>query len=159
MKYKCYCGNGVTLNQKAAKLILPDQEMFCSCKCFHRYLLDSKPQTKEMPFMASDGLIDSPSEQWDRITKKKYRSLYEVYVARFFHFSSILFLYEKYTIPVGNQHYTPDFYLPELNMFVEVKGLWGQGSKRKFTSATKKVDIVLLPAYLQRDFAKHYKDI
>ena len=159
MKFRCYCGHGVTLNSKSAKLILPKQEMFCSVKCFYQYLLDLKPQTREMPFILSGGMVEEEKPNYDRITKQKYRSLYEVYVARFLHFNSILFQYERYTVPVGNKCYTPDFFLPEWTLFLEVKGLWASNAKWKFEKAQEKVDLILLPSYMQKYFAQKYKDV
>jgi hypothetical protein len=80
-------------------------------------------------------------------------------VARFLQSNDILFEYEKYTLPLGTKTYTPDFYLTEYNLFVEVKGAWASGSKKKFYMAQKHIDLILLPSYLQRDFAKKYKDV
>ena len=159
MRYLCYCKKGFKLNAKDAKRILPKQELFCSVECFHQYLVDLRPQTKEMPYILSSGMVSDDGDCWDRITKTKYRSMYEVYCARFLLYNDIPFYYERYTIPVDKKCYTPDFFLPELNLFIEVKGPWAQGSKQKFLKAQEKVDLVLLPSYLQREFAKKYKDV
>ena len=159
MRLKCYCGKGLHLSQKEAKLILPKQEMFCSTECFHQYLIDLRPQTKEMPYMLSDGMVGEEKPNYDRVTKQKYRSLYEVYCARFLFYNDFPFYYERYTVSVGKKYYTPDFFLPEVNTFIEVKGLWSQGSKQKFLAAREKIDLILLPSYLQKAFTKKYKDV
>ena len=58
-----------------------------------------------------------------------FRSAWEANVARLLNYLNVRWEYEKYTFklvyPNGERHfYTPDFFLPELNLFIEVKG-WG----------------------------------
>lgn len=53
----------------------------------------------------------------------KYRSLWEVYVSKLLLYSGIQFQYEPkrfYLAP--NVSYLPDFYLPDLGVYIEVKG-------------------------------------
>lgn len=57
----------------------------------------------------------------------KYRSGWEKSLARYFHYHGIAFEFEpvrfEFTgIQRGTRGYTPDFYLPELDLYVEVKG-------------------------------------
>jgi hypothetical protein len=40
---------------------------------------------------------------------------------------------------------------------VEVKGRWNSGAKQKIREAAKGINLAVLPAYLQSEFAKRYK--
>lgn len=158
MYYKCYCGKGFKLSQKEAKLILFDQELFCSPSCFKKFLNEYEPQTKKVPVSSSKNNVSQAMECWDKVTKQGYRSNFEIYVARFFHYEGIKADYEKFSVQTYKGPYTPDFYLPNLKLFIEVKGLWRHGSKQKFKEARNYIDLLLLPAYLQKHFQKEYKE-
>jgi|APSaa5957512535_1039671.scaffolds.fasta_scaffold35462_2 hypothetical protein len=43
----------------------------------------------------------------------------------------------KYTIKDKEKHYTPDFFLPELNLFIEIKGYWWGNDKEKMIEVQK----------------------
>jgi len=54
----------------------------------------------------------------------KYRSKWEVYIAKLFLYSDIRTIYEpKRFFLTKTLSYLPDFYLPDYNFYVEVKGL------------------------------------
>jgi predicted nuclease of restriction endonuclease-like RecB superfamily len=46
--------------------------------------------------------------------------------------NKIIWLYECKTFDLGDTTYTPDFYLPKTDMFVEIKGFWRPEAKEKF---------------------------
>lgn len=46
--------------------------------------------------------------------------------------NNIKSLYESKTFDLGRCTYTPDFYLPEFNLYIEVKGHWFKDAKVKF---------------------------
>lgn len=52
----------------------------------------------------------------------KFRSSWEVNIAKAFDNFNIFWKYEKYRFNLKNTTYTPDFYIPEYNCFIEVKG-------------------------------------
>ena len=60
-----------------------------------------------------------------------YRSRWEANVARTFAYEGIDFLYELMRLNLGNCTYVPDFYLPQFDMFVEVKGYVDDTARRK----------------------------
>jgi len=60
------------------------------------------------------------------------RSSWESRVAQWFDMSNIKWQYESKTFDLGNTTYTPDFYLPEFNLYIEVKGFWRDDAKEKF---------------------------
>lgn len=71
---------------------------------------------------------------WYRIIYNgiKMRSSWEVKYAQYLDSKNIKWEYEKKTFDLGNTTYTPDFYLPETNEYIEIKGWWRPKSKEKF---------------------------
>jgi len=66
------------------------------------------------------------------------RSSWEVSFAQFLDLSNIKWLYESKTFNLKGTTYTPDFYLPEFDCYIEVKGRWFSGSKKKFKQFKKR---------------------
>ena len=60
------------------------------------------------------------------------RSSWEIKFAHFLDCSNIKWKYEFKTFDLGDMTYTPDFYLPEFNCYVEIKGWWRGKAKIKF---------------------------
>ena len=60
------------------------------------------------------------------------RSSYEVNFARFLDLSGYKWKYESKTFNLGNMTYTPDFYIPEWNSYIEIKGWFHGKTKEKF---------------------------
>jgi hypothetical protein len=60
-----------------------------------------------------------------------FRSGYEKSVAEWFYDNEISFEYEPYTFLLGTDtaSYTPDFFLPDFQVLVEVKGIWQRRNK------------------------------
>jgi len=62
-----------------------------------------------------------------------YRSNWEILVVKYFEVNNIKYEYEnKVFILDDKETYTPDFYLPETNKWIEVKGYWYEDAKIKF---------------------------
>lgn len=59
-------------------------------------------------------------------------STYETSFAKWCDKNNIHWLYESKTFDLGNTTYTPDFYLPEYNLYIETKGYWRDDAKFKF---------------------------
>lgn len=75
------------------------------------------------------------------------RSTWEVAYAKYLTKNDIKWQYETKTFDVGKGRYTPDFYLPETDTYVEIKGRWYPESKKKFNLFRKKfysTNIILL---------------
>jgi len=70
--------------------------------------------------------------KWAQYEGIWFRSSYEVAYAKYLNRLNIKWLYEKGTFDLGNCTYTPDFYLPETDTFVEIKGYWRNDAKKKF---------------------------
>lgn len=157
-EYPCYCGKRFFLPQKYRKSIIDGADLFCSVDCFLTYL-------QTFPFgkhLKNTGLsrpyVAEHKPLYDPVTREWYRSWYEIYVARCFWHLGYSFEYEQWSIEVNNMRYTPDFWLKNLSLFIEVKGAWGMSSKTKFRSAMEQgYSIVLLPWHHAREFKKKYK--
>ena len=80
-----------------------------------------------------------PPKHSCRVTYKniKFRSYWEANFAKWLDLSGIKWLYESKTFDLGNTTYTPDFYLPEFDCYVEIKGYWYKKSKNKFNKFKK----------------------
>lgn len=61
-----------------------------------------------------------------------FRSSYEVAYAKWLTEQSILWQYEPKTFDLGTTTYTPDFYLPIRDIYIEVKGYWREDALKKF---------------------------
>lgn len=60
------------------------------------------------------------------------RSFWEIAFAYFLDLSRYKYLYESKTFNLGNTTYTPDFYIPEWDLYIEIKGYWRKDAKKKF---------------------------
>lgn len=69
-----------------------------------------------------------------RIKYKKYcfRSSWEAKYAKWLDKNKISWLYEPKTFDLKICSYTPDFYLPQTNEYIEIKGWWRDNAKLKF---------------------------
>jgi hypothetical protein len=77
----------------------------------------------------------------------KMRSSWEIAYAKYLDKNKIKWQYEPKTFDLGDTTYTPDFYLPETDTYVEIKGYWRDDAKKKFKMFQKKyysMNIVLL---------------
>lgn len=82
--------------------------------------------------------------------KQYFRSKMEANIARYYNFVGIKWIYEPqefefYKIKRGSRFYKPDFYLPEQDRFIEVKGWFRQQDKTKLKRFKK---------YYPKEFAK-----
>lgn len=158
MQSDCYCGKG--FHVKKPKLLLIGSTQFCCLDCLHKFITD---HTKEIPIRCKEQNVDfNPFEGrdvWDRVTRRFYRSRYEINFARYLHDSGHSYQYEpKFVQITKTKKYCPDFWLTHVHMFFEVKGLWGMGAKNKVRKA---VDlghpVVLVPDHLRAEFAEKYE--
>lgn len=75
-----------------------------------------------------------------------FKSALEADFARFLKFFNLKYEYELKTFITENGAYTPDFFLPELNLFVELKGVENTGKpfEKLMTKNLSKQDVVSL---------------
>jgi len=78
----------------------------------------------------------------------KMRSSWEVAYAKWLDKKNIKWQYEPKTFELSKENtYTPDFYLPETDTYVEIKGRWYNDAKKKFKLFQKKyysINLILL---------------
>jgi len=70
--------------------------------------------------------------KWGEYKKIWMRSSWEILFAKYLDKNKIKWQYEPKPFDLGNTTYTPDFYLPELNKYFEIKGWWRDDAKEKF---------------------------
>jgi YHS domain-containing protein len=119
---------------------------FCSEKCLLQFILNHEPKGSLEGVCLLRGNL-SVGSIWSKRHGISFRSLFEYNVANYLSDNSITFEYEGYTFEVGKGSYTPDFYLPDHDLFIEVKGLWAFGAKKKlkkFTLLYPSIEIVVL---------------
>ena len=93
-----------------------------------------------------------------------FKSALEADFARFLNWMGIPFHYESQTFSTANGAYTPDFFLPNWNLFVELKGVVGEseyaalmGRNLKHHTLLKEQGVNLM-VITQKQFANALKD-
>ena len=125
---------------------------FCSRECFHKAGREIKTCItckKQFEIKKSDNHIQRCSRQCQFVDqsngkiklhlngrtgyridlgmKDYFKSALEADFARFLEYFGIQYLYENKTFITNKGAYTPDFFLPDLNLFVELKGVENNG--------------------------------
>jgi hypothetical protein len=149
----CWCGKEFKLNKKDTMNLLGGFELFCSEKCVLNYINHVKVKAPAIPRNPPKVSLDF--EQYDTVTKAFYRSLYEVWFARCLKKNKIPFAYEPHSFYLDGKYYTPDFYIPDKELYIELKGLWRNVSKTKIKKVSEFVSIILLPSYFQSKLRKY----
>jgi len=83
-----------------------------------------------------------------------FHSRWEANMARLYNFLHMKWEYEPKTFDIGGQSYTPDFYLPEKGIYIEVKNFWWKYSKERDTKfrvcyPDMKLKVILKTEYLK----------
>lgn len=69
--------------------------------------------------------------KWGKYKGINMRSNWEIKYAKYLDKNKIKWLYESQTFDLGDSAYTPDFYLPETNEYIEIKGYLTDKCKNK----------------------------
>jgi len=77
----------------------------------------------------------------------QFRSSWEANFAKWCSLSEIKWKYESKTFNLGNTTYTPDFYLPEFDCYIEIKGFWRNDAYKKFKECQRKYKNINLKAF------------
>jgi len=67
-----------------------------------------------------------------------FRSTWELLYAKYLEKNKIKWQYEPKRFYLGDITYTPDFYLPKTNEYIEIKGYWRDNTKRRFNKFKEK---------------------
>jgi hypothetical protein len=82
------------------------------------------------------------------------RSNWEVLYAKYLDKNNIKWLYESKTFDLGNTTYTPDFYLPETNEYIEIKGWWRDIFKIKFNIFKRQYSQIKIKVLMKPELQK-----
>jgi predicted nuclease of restriction endonuclease-like RecB superfamily len=80
------------------------------------------------------------------------KSSWEIKYAKYLDKNNIKWEYENKTFDLGNTTYTPDFYLPETDIYIEIKGWFRKDAKRKmklFYKLYPKINLRLITNILE----------
>ena len=139
----------ICANPKCKKIFLKERWMkrkFCSNKCAMA-VIGGKP-TSPKAARGKAGI------RKDINSKIYFYSRWEANIARLFNYLGIKWLYQPKTFDLKTQNYTPDFYLPEQKIYIEVKNfLWKYSKIRdeKFRKLYPNINLFLL---LKKDYLK-----
>jgi len=81
-----------------------------------------------------------------------FYSRWEANMARLFNFSDFKWIHQPKTFDLKSQTYTPDFYLPKYNAYIEVKNFLGEYSRirdKKFRKLYPGIKLILI---LKKDY-------
>lgn len=156
-RYICeHCGADFYLTAYDKKSIHPMVDVFCSRKCILDYLKANSFDTPDH-LQVCDPVVDPNGLTiYSKLLDRWFRSYFEAYVCEWLHAEKESYWYEKFGIPIGENHcYTPDLYLPERHVLIEVKGVWTPGQELKMTRFIRQypdVKILIIPWYLHDEF-------
>lgn len=93
--------------------------------------------------------VAPPHRAGIRYCGRRYRSRWEVRLAKLLRRAGIRFHYEEKTFDLGDTTYTPDFFLPSYHLYLEVKGWLTSEAERKvalFRSRYPEERLVVIPS-------------
>ena len=93
--------------------------------------------------------------KWGKYKGISMRSSYEIAYAKYLDKQQINWLYEFKTFDLGHNTYTPDFYLSELDKYIEIKGWWRDKGKKKFKLFKRlypkvKIEVLMRPELIEK---------
>lgn len=156
------CGEGKNLPQKDVTYFSIGTHFFCKEECLTSYLRATLPKmecgVREAIVVPDEKERMSDGTAYSHRLGSVFRSGYEAQFAEFYVCDrQVPLYYEPFMVKVGEgKHYIPDFYFPDSGIFVEVKGQWLSGSKKKFQRAMEVLgpDRLILVPPLYRNYFK-----
>lgn len=83
-----------------------------------------------------------------------FYSRWEANMARLYTYLGIQWVFTPKSFDIGGQMYTPDFYLPETDTYIEVKNFWGEYSKMRDTKFRRRYKDIVLQVILKEEYLK-----
>ncbi len=136
-------------NPRCKKVFLVERWMkrkYCSNKCSME-IVGGKPTSPK----ASKGKGGIRKDISDTIY---FYSRWEANFARLLNYLKIKWEYAPKTFDLKTQHYTPDFYLPDSNLYIEVKNFLWKYSKIRDEKFRKLYPDIKLQMLLKEDYLK-----
>ncbi|MFH1714110.1 MAG: hypothetical protein ABH831_00755 [Candidatus Nealsonbacteria bacterium] len=139
----------VCANPQCGKMFLRERWMarkFCSNKCAMA-VIGGRPTSAK----AARGKAGIRKD----ISKTIYfYSRWEANLARLFDYLDVKWTHQPKVFNLGSQNYTPDFYLPDDNIYIEVKNFLWKYSKIRDTKFRKLYPEIKLALLLKKDYLK-----
>jgi len=139
----------ICANPKCQKKFVAVQSVkrkYCSNKC-HMAIMGGKPTSPR----AARGKAGIRKDISDKIY---FYSRWEANYARLLNYLGIKWEYQPKTFDLETQNYTPDFYLPDEDRFVEIKNFLWKYSKERDKKFRKLYPDVKLTLLLKKDYLK-----
>lgn len=139
----------VCANPKCQKVFTHERyrsRKYCSVHC-NMAVTGGKPTSPK----ASRGKAGVRKDVNDSIY---FYSRWEANMARLYTYLGVKWEYAPRSFDIGGHTYTPDFYLPEIDTYIEVKNFWGEYSRvrdERFRAShpTVRLDVILKDEYLE----------
>lgn len=119
---------------------------FCSVACAMK-VTGSKPTSPK----ASRG---KAGIRKDIDNKTYFFSRWEANMARIYNYLGIKWIHQPQSFDIGNQSYTPDFYLPDQGEYIEVKNFLGDYSRNRDDKFRELYPKVTLTMILKEEYLK-----
>jgi hypothetical protein len=157
MKVACSsCGEMTYLPLKEMKYLNHDFPFLCCKECLLREVFKLGRVEKPVEYKRIYGVdLLGQGEVFSAALGISFRSRFELKVAEFLLAWGVKFEYESIIFEWDGHIYIPDFYLPEHDCFLEVKGSWRLGNKsklRSFQEAFPEVSLILVPYTMRNSF-------
>lgn len=129
-----HCRNRVNIPHSERKFLDQSGDFVCSSTCMYGWAKKNQRKQKRN-LLKHPGIFKSEMsggfEVYSKILRMGFRSGYEQIVAEWLYENDIAFEYEPFTflLDTDTASYTPDFYLPDFQVLIEVKGLWMRRNK------------------------------
>jgi len=92
--------------------------------------------------------------KWGKYKGINMRSSYEIAYAKYLDKNNIKWQYESKTFDLGYATYTPDFYLPNQDKYIEIKGYWRDDAKKKFKEFKNKYKEIVIEVLTKNKLEK-----
>lgn len=128
------CRSRINIPHSERKFLDQTGDFVCSSECMYAWVKKHNRKVKRN-LLNHPGIFKSEMgngfETYSGKLGMGFRSGYEQVVAEWLYDNNIAFEYEPYTflLDTDTASYTPDFYLPEYQTLIEVKGLWMRRNK------------------------------
>ncbi len=138
-KYCKICGKKLSINPNAKHCI----------KCHNDLNSKNKHRLNVISEKMRDGWKNKNFAKKLHTKKLLYKNIYmrsswEVAYAKYLDAKGIKWLYESKTFDLGNTTYTPDFYLPEFNLYIEIKGYMRKVALNKIMKFKDNYELLVL---------------
>ena len=154
------CKEKIVIKQKDWKFYHDEVGIVCSKECLvtriHTFYTD---EPKEVFWYTESPITNLSISQYSAYSEELdilFRSHFEQRVAEYLTHQGFSIRYEPYCFEFGGQTYTPDFYIKApYDCFIEVKGVFGVGGKKKMSEFLKNypdINFILVPWTLQGEF-------